>query len=67
MSAADTYAVTVLRDAVETAIMEGRLSPLQSFTMRLFLSEMEKTAEPANYHRRANIVGRFVDAVEAMQ
>ncbi|MEX4007681.1 hypothetical protein [Neoaquamicrobium sediminum] len=67
MTVADPYALAVLSDAVETAIMEGRLSPLQSYTMRLFLSEMSKTEEPANYHRRADIVGRFVDAAEVIR
>lgn len=65
MSVADTYAITVLRDAIDDMVARCDLVPLEVFTLRLFLDEAEKTAEPANYKRRITMVGRAVDFVDA--
>lgn len=62
----DAYAIAVLRDAVNDLVADSKLTPLQSYTLRLFLDECEKTAEQANYDRRIAIVGRTVDVMEAL-
>lgn len=65
MSVHDPYAVAVLRQTADELLQDGKMSPLATFTTRLFLDEMEKTAEPLNYERRFAFVARGLEAVEA--
>lgn len=62
----DAYAIAVFRDAVNDLVADAKLSPLQVYAFRLFLDECEKTEEQPNYDRRIAMVGRTVDAMEAL-
>lgn len=73
MNAGERYAVAVLRETTDRLVSEGRLTPLQSYTFRLFTDEAEKcigspTADPDRDIRwRLEITGRALDAAEVTQ
>ncbi|EKF43482.1 hypothetical protein NA8A_05603 [Nitratireductor indicus C115] len=62
---ADPYALAVLRQTADELLQDGKMSRLATFTTRLFIEEMERTAERTNYERRFAFVARGLEAVEA--
>lgn len=64
MNAGERYAVAVMRQLADELLQEGKMTSAAVFTTRLFLDEMEKTAEPANYSRRFEFVARGLEVME---
>ena len=58
------YTVAVLDETIDRLISENRLTALQAYTLRLFVSEARSTNDPKNYHWRCEMVGRACDVVE---
>lgn len=61
------YTVAVLDETIDRLISEKRLTALQAYAFRLFVSEARKTSDPKNYHWRTEMVGRACDAAELPQ
>lgn len=61
------YTIAVLDETIDRLISEKRLTALQAFTFRLFVSEARKTSDPKNYHWRTDLVGRALDVAEAVE